>query len=198
MATAITASFGVVTLVLGLRYHDSRRFEMSVLLFSYTAAVLMLRRTARDSVERAAFLTALVTLGGTVALAILHPTLHSALVLTALFPAAVGPVMIFRSTRTAVVWPLATCVAIVFAAPDTAHAQASSLGSFSIGGVHVEITVGATTRPAPATREPPGDKPPPGTARGSERPNPCSSVTAAAARQPCEALPKAAAASEPY
>jgi two-component system cell cycle sensor histidine kinase/response regulator CckA len=89
-ATAITGTFGVITLALGALYHDPRRYEMSLLLFSYALAIALLRRTARRSVERAAFLTSVATLAGTVGLATLHPTIHSALVLAALFPAAVA------------------------------------------------------------------------------------------------------------
>ena len=114
-ATAITVSFGFVTLTLGLRYQDPRRYEMSVLLFTYAAALTIIRRTAHDSMERAASLTAVVTLVGTVVLAVLHPTLHSALVLTALFPAAVA--LHFARGRTqyelvVLSWVAAVCVGV--------------------------------------------------------------------------------------
>ena len=114
-ATAITCAFGVITLTLGALYHDARRYEMSVLLFSYAAALVALRPTAGQSVERAAFLTAVVTLAGTVALAVLHPAIHSALVLAALFPAAVA--LHFARGRAqlalmALSWFAAVCVGV--------------------------------------------------------------------------------------
>jgi two-component system cell cycle sensor histidine kinase/response regulator CckA len=114
-ATAITCTFGVITLTLGALYNDARRYEMSVLLFAYAASLLALRRTAGQSVERAAFLTAVVTLAGTVALAVLHPTIHSALVLAALFPAAVALHFARGHAQLALMvlsWVAAVCVGV--------------------------------------------------------------------------------------
>jgi two-component system cell cycle sensor histidine kinase/response regulator CckA len=91
MAAGITGAFGLVTLTLGLSYGDSRRLAMSAVLFTYAGAIGLLRLLAqRGSLDHAAFLTAVLTLASAVALAVLHPGIHSALVLAALFPAAVA------------------------------------------------------------------------------------------------------------
>ena len=87
-AAGTTGAFGVLILVLGLGYEGPRRLVMSAMLCACCGGLLVCRQMAnRGHVERAAVTTAVLTLVGTVALAIVHPGIHAALVMAALVPA---------------------------------------------------------------------------------------------------------------
>jgi two-component system cell cycle sensor histidine kinase/response regulator CckA len=143
-AAAAAGAFGLVALILALAHGDRGGLATGGLLFVYCAGALACRQVAtRGHFERAAVAIAALTLLLTVSLGLIHPGIHAALVLAALFPAAIAIQLTRGPTQRAVLllsW-LAT-IAVGWAAD---HVMPSTLGPDAVQQPFRLVAIAATS-----------------------------------------------------